>query len=88
MIQQIVTPVPVKKTVACIVHEGIKYCEISQLTNKHIGVALLTFFAFFVWTLTCSIVSRKITKRRDNLPGLVFALLFPCLVIGLILLFN
>lgn len=85
MIQPIITPIPVKNNVYCIVQEGIKYCEQSQLTNKELGITLLLTVAFFVWLWLCMLISDRILY--SSVPGGFFAILFPMLVIGLILVF-
>jgi hypothetical protein len=77
----VIVPTHTTKTVDCIIQDGIKYCEKTDLTNQEtgvvfIGIAVLIAYMVFLGYLT---------EEFDNFLILIIGIIAPLVIFGLTL---
>jgi uncharacterized PurR-regulated membrane protein YhhQ (DUF165 family) len=85
----IITPVIINNTKECIIQNGVKFCEDQDITNKEIGVVLLSTLGFFMYVALAFKVGDMVEDKYgvEALKTLLVLLAAPLLIIGLILYF-
>ena len=81
-----IIPVTQTRTVHCIIEQGIRYCEDTNLSKNEIGAGLLIVVGIALVMGGAFWIGSILSDKYDNFALLILSVLTPLFIAGIILL--